>query len=92
MDNIKFKKNEHGTNYLLQGRNFYISYQPNAFNGIGMFRADNNSAETALCKDGKFFILNGDFRKQYEELFPKGYRALKKFYNDNINLKSSWSN
>lgn len=36
--------------------------------------------ETALVKDSKFFILNGDFRKEYEKLGSKGWDACFKFY------------
>ena len=54
-------------------------------------------AETALVLktgNGKniFYILNGDFRKEYEELFPKGFAACKKFYDRNKKKhRSNWS-
>lgn len=52
--------------------------------------------ETALCViDGKareWLILEGDFRKEYEEAFPLGIKAVKKVYEKNKKAsRSSWS-
>lgn len=70
---MKFKKNKHGGNYVLDGDGFFISYNPNPGAGISSFAADNGGDETALCagkkdSDIEYRILNGDFRAEYEEL------------------------
>ena len=56
------------------------------------------SEETALCKKKKdgdiasFLILNGDFRKEYTKLVPKGYKACAEFFNKKKGkYKSNWS-
>lgn len=77
---------------MLEYGDFDISYQPNPnATGVKHFAADNESDETALIKDGYFFILNGDFRKQYESLAPKGFDECKKFFLSKSRSKSSWS-
>lgn len=94
-------------NEVLKGKGFYISYNPqtgktdlgNLYNLMGNalgkmvgkeVEADGR-AETALCKDGEFYILNGDFRKQYEKLITKGFMECKKFYDSKPDLHSGWS-
>ena len=57
---------------------------------------DTMNGETALVKrykkGHKYYILNGDFRKDYEKLVKKGYKACKEFYNNNEEeFDSSWS-
>ena len=59
---------------------------------IPAFKADDGSVETALVKNGKYYILNGDFRKEYEEIIDKGFSACKKFFDSKPELHSSWSN
>jgi hypothetical protein len=78
-------------NSVLQGKGFFISYNPCPGGGISFFRGDNGGDETALVKDGSFYILNGDFRKQYEKLLPKGFKACKDFFLKNLDKVSSWS-
>lgn len=68
-------------NVMLEMDGFWISYNPNTDTG----------AETALCKDGNYYILLGDFRKQYEQLVDKGFNACLKFFKENLDKKSSWS-
>lgn len=77
-------------NHVLEAPDFYISFNeaPPDF-GMG-FGSDDGGEETALCKGGKYFILNGDFRKQYEELVPKGFEACFAFFEKQNNV-SSWS-
>ena len=53
-NNIILEKNKNTNKY------FYISYAE------APVMADNQSDETALCVDDEFYILNGDYRKQYE--------------------------
>jgi len=58
--------------------------------------SDRNQEETALCKDGEFYILNGDYRKEYIEALEKSdndfefclYSVFGKYSETN---KSSWS-
>lgn len=93
----KFKQNPHGTNEILNGDDFYISYQANPSPlGISIFRSDNSSVETAIVDkndpENQYRILNGDFRKDYVKLVPKGLKACVKFYDKmKADHKSSWS-
>jgi hypothetical protein len=82
-----------GPNVLLEGEGFEISYNPGNYFGLSSFSRDTGGAETALMKDGKYFILNGDYRKDYEELVDKGFEACIKFYlAQHPTKRSSWSN
>ncbi len=91
-------------NYVLQGKEFYISYNKNVrssrLGGLlddilhSAVGEDKNytGEETALVKkgeDNKFYILNGDFRKEYEKVFTKGFKACYKFYLKNKKEKGS---
>lgn len=82
-------------NFILKGKDFFISYNPdsgrskvgamidNRANILGALvdnREKGGGEETALVKNDKFFILNGDFRKQYEKLISKGFDTCHKFY------------
>lgn len=91
MDKQKWEKI--ADNYILPFGDSYISYQglrrPTTRQHsllmdflAGMFIGESikQHKETALVNDGKFFILNGDFRKEYEKLVPKGWDACFKFY------------
>ena len=87
-----------GTNSIMKVDNkCWISYNPmlSAPMGITMLGSDDGMDETALCVDtGKgtrFYILNGDFREDYEKLVDKGVEACMQFYRDNIDKVSSWS-
>ena len=88
---------KNGKNYILSDVGFYISfldYQTSTTLGINSWSNDKDQDETALCNrlNGEFYILNGDYRKEYEELFPKGYEACYDFFLANQDKKSSWSN
>ncbi len=63
----------------MEGDGFYISYNP-----------DPLGPETALVKDGKFLILDGDFRKEYEERVESFEECLK-FFKDHQDRRSRWS-
>lgn len=95
-------------NSILRGNGFYISYNPSTnvgvlktFNDIGNLLGigERANVETALCVKNKkkitgteFFILNGDFRKEYEKLLPKGVKACKAFFNSKKKKHASgWS-
>ena len=93
-------------NFILIKKGYYISYNPNTnanplglnlnvFGGlmgsiIGKEIESDGRAETALCKDGNYFILNGDFRKDYEKC--KSYAECLKFFKSKEKFKSGWSN
>lgn len=93
---MKFKANPYGTNEVLKGEGFFVSYNPNPGGDFLPFQSDGGSSETALVKpddsDNKFRILNGDYRKKYEELAPQGFEACLNFYNgESVKNDSSWS-
>lgn len=103
MKKASWKK--HTYNEVLKGEGFAISYNPNTQAVPGMAEIQKlgellsggqlpakTPEETALIKDDQFLILNGDFRKEYEELLPKGYEACKEFYESRQTLQSKWSN
>lgn len=80
----QFEKWEYSLeNMVLEGDNFYISYNENPGGGISVFQNSNGSDETALCKGDMFYILNGDFRAQYERLIAKGFDTCYDFYKKN---------
>ena len=67
---------------------FYISYNPDPCEGLLMFDTDLIGGETALVypieKDGigrDFYVLNGDFRKEYKEVMDNGLDACIEIYN-----------
>lgn len=77
-------------NSVLDGGDFYISYAETA--AMGGWAGDGDGIETALCKDGHFHILNGDYREQYEKLLPDGFDACKRFYDQqSAHSDSRWS-
>lgn len=63
-------------NEVINGKGFYLSYNP--------CTSDIGQEETALCfKNSKaslgmdFWVLNGDFRKEFKPLIKKGVKACK---------------
>jgi len=92
---------ENGSNNLiLKGEDFYISYNPQTgidhtfFTDLGnMMGGDlKDGEETALCYDGRFDILEGDFREEYEEAFPGGLEACKRvFKKHEESNRSNWT-
>ena len=91
---MKWTKLEH--NEVLEGDGFYISFLPNTRNFMGfeskLFAGDDKGqGETALVKDGTYLILNGDYRKEYEEAVPNGYEACRAVYESHQHKASSWS-
>lgn len=69
-----------GGNYILQNDDVLVSYQPwkEVSGSNNMFEIvataitgdDTVSDETALMCDDTWYILKGDWRKEYEKLFP----------------------
>lgn len=103
---MKWKKI--ANNYTLSGDGFYISYVSgrktdpllvmltelgnSIKKSVGDDKEFTDGEETALCKDGEYFILTGDWRKEYEKAFPKGYEACLEIYKNNKEEHSNeWS-
>ena len=85
----KWKTHSIKGNSTLSGDSYYISYN----HGSDLFGKE--SEETALCinkdNDQLWLILNGDFRKVYEEIFDNGVDACINIYKANIEKRSVWS-
>lgn len=84
-----------GGHYILQGEDFYVSYNPAPWSGISLFESDDKQEETALVIEGpnhKFFlILNGDFREEYKEAFPDLAACLDVYKRHENTARSTWS-
>lgn len=86
-------------NEVINGRGFYISYNPAPGAGFPLFKSDNGDSETALvdenckvCNGNHFYILNGDFRKEYKEVVSKGLKECLKIYKANKSkFDSTWT-
>jgi len=81
-------------NQILDCGDFYISFRANTSDFGSIFTGDDDGAgETALCSNGgKYMILNGDFRKDYEKRVDKGFEECLKFYKSKKKKYSSvWS-
>lgn len=79
------------SNEVLDGDGFFVSFNANTASMGAFFASDSGEPETALVKAGKYLILNGDFRADYERLVPEGYDACVAFFKANETNKSSWS-
>lgn len=77
-----------------EGEPLLISYRDfsrnNPFNDFSFFNADDGGEETALNFQGRWYILNGDFREQYKAAFPNPVACIQVFL-DNRELRSTWS-
>ncbi len=80
-----------GDTQVLDGDGFFISYNPDTrYLGIdqltGIDYAGDEPQETALCREeilcqkAAAFILNGDWRQQYEDRVDEGWDACFRFY------------
>lgn len=90
---MKYIRTKRG-NLVLDGcEGFYVSFIPGHFNpsGISLFKSDTPAGETALVKDGNFYILNGDHREQYLMLAKLGFDKCKEYFNNHKDQMSSWS-
>lgn len=76
--------------FLLEGKDFFISYNPNTRKGNKFFHGLADS-ETSLIYEGKYYILNGDHRNEYEKLIHKGYSHCKMYYLSHGSERSMWS-
>lgn len=91
-DQLKFEQNPHGTNEILTGDGFFISYQANPHPFGAMFSSDHGGSETALHVGGKYLILNGDHRAEYQEAATRGADACVAVYQSRrAAQRSSWS-
>ncbi|SIC58954.1 hypothetical protein [Mycobacteroides abscessus] len=79
-----------GRNSLLKSDDFYLSFNPGNF-VASVFDSDGSGSETALCKDGNYFILNGDHRAAYEKVFDQGFSACFAYFMKHQDQVSSWS-
>jgi len=73
-------------NEVIKNKGFYISYIPRG--GTGGFAPDAGGDETAIVKDGKYYILKGDWRNYYMHRSFDECMAI--FYKSQA-FKSSWS-
>lgn len=93
-------------NCILQGKDFFISYNPNTGKGhmnglltdmgnalgnpIGVSFKDGE--ETAVKgKKGEWMILEGDFRKEYLAAFPSYDKVVAVYKKHKAKHNSSWS-
>jgi len=76
-------------NEILKGKGFFVSFRAEPIQiGIeevaALFTGNEEflhpQAETALVKDRVFYILNGDFRKDYLGIVDQGFDACLAFY------------
>lgn len=83
---MEYEYHEERGNYTLidPTQTFYISYQPNPPLG--------EPHETGICtKDGKYYILIGDWRMQYAEIIDQGLETCMDFYIANKEHRCGWS-
>lgn len=84
-----------GSNVILRRPDFFISYLSMGdavLRSIGWGVDEGHIGETALVKDNKYYILNGDHRKEYEVLVDQGFVACYNYFLSKPDEKSSWSN
>lgn len=89
------------SNVFYQGKDFYLSYMDkpsDLANLLDTFAAIFGQApptgqdETAICTDGKFYILYGDHKEAYLKLAPQGLQACMNYFVENIELIGHSSN
>jgi hypothetical protein len=86
-------------NMILEGDGFFISFRPSSSRmPLVCFDPDTDQGETclALAKKGEaieYYILNGDFRKEYEAVFDQGLQECMVVYATlQVEHRSTWSN
>ena len=90
----KFKFKNNGYNDVLDCWEFYISFNSNPW--FGIFGSDDGSSETAFVvskapnNSWRFYILNGDLRK--EIVGCKSKKEIAKVFIESKLSVSSWSN
>lgn len=90
---INVGKNAVGADvFHLHGDGFTISYTPAAPESFDLSRTVRETALIVNSAKRKYFILNGDWRAEYEHLAPKGLDACMEFYLANeAEFGSRWS-
>ncbi len=88
---MPWKRNPKNRGQYLECGDFDISYVTG-----GLLADDNGKGETALIDirdDGRtYYILNGDWRKDYDKIADQGYDACKAFYDSKkAEHRSRWS-
>ena len=69
---------------------FFTSFMPWHDQGMG---PETKDGETALVREGSYYILNGDWMLTYAELAPQGWDACFAFFCRKYpQFGSSWSN
>ena len=87
----KWERSANGRNLVLEGKGFALSYNPDT-SFLGIFASDEGgSDETALIKEDTYYILNGDFREEYEAVFEQGFDACLAVFKAHPDKVSSWS-
>lgn len=93
---MQWKPNRRNSGEQLECDGFTISYAKHITPGLRGIEFPQGG-ETALIderggKRGDMLILNGDWRKEYEEIADQGYDACKAFYESKkAEHRSSWS-
>lgn len=88
---------EVGPTQRLDGENFHISYIPHTdqltpHEITNVLLAGEQERETSLCREAAHFILQGDWRTQYEDRIDEGYDACYQFYQARkVTNISKWS-
>lgn len=79
-------------NFIIKTDWGYISYNPCILPSIfDFFKESAGAKETALYVEGKgYAILDGDFRKEYLQVFPD-LEKCKNIFKRNIKHYSTWS-
>lgn len=77
---------------IIRGEDFFISYIKAGSGPTGdetaLVSGDYTGDETKT-----YYILNGNWLEQYQNLVPKGYKSCKKLFDKNKKqYKSFWSN
>lgn len=101
----KWIKKDNGQ--VLSGNGYYISYvkfvkgtvAADLFKGFFMPDCTDERTETALVivdengnsDTGRFYILNGDFRKEYEQACPNLKKSLSIYRKHKAEFGSAWS-
>jgi len=70
-------------NIILVKDDFFISFHP--------FVHSRGPAETALCYKETYYILDGDWRLEYEEVAHDINKCLELFYSLQKDFESKWS-
>lgn len=89
-----FIRRDGAPNYLWQPcEEIYFSFNPAPHAGISLFASDGGASETAMRYAGKFLILNGDWREEYQAAYAEGgIPACVAFYEaSKAEHRSSWS-